>query len=132
VSDAPQQIVFQEYVHTVTEQRERLRRLEAELHTAVKAWRLYPAVEAVQALRGLDLTGTVTLIAEVGDLTRFDTPRKLMSYLGLTQSEYPSGAHRHQDGITKAGNGHAKRALVEGAWSSAQSSSALRGSNPRA
>jgi transposase len=111
-----QQIVFQEYVHTVTEQSERLRHLEAELHTAVTTWRLYPVVEAVQALRGLDLTGAVTLIAEVGDVTRFDTPRKLMSYLGLTPSEYSSGAHRHQGGITKAGNGHARRALVEGAW----------------
>ncbi len=111
-----QQIVFQEYVHTVTEQSERLRRLESELHTAVKTWRLYPVVEAVQALRGLDLTGAGTLIAEVGDLTRFDTPRKLMSYLGLTPSEYSSGAHRRQGGITKAGNGHARRALVEGAW----------------
>src|SRR5947209_4546858 len=111
-----QQIVLQEYVHTVTEQSERLRRLESELHTAVKTWRLYPVVEAVQALRGLDLTGAGTLIAEVGDLTRFDTPRKLMSYLGLTPSEYSSGAHRRQGGITKAGNGHARRALVEGAW----------------
>jgi transposase len=111
-----QQIVFQEYVHTVTEQTDRLRRLEGELHTAVTTWRLQPVVTAVQALRGLDLTGAVTLIAEVGDLTRFDTPRKLMSYLGLTPSEYSSGASRRQGGITKAGNGHARRALVEGAW----------------
>ena len=111
-----QQIVFQEYVHTVTEQTDRLGRLETELHTAVKTWRLYPVVEAIQALRGLDLSGAVTFIAEVGDVTRFDTPRKLMSYLGLTPSEYSSGASRHQGGITKAGNGHARRALVEGAW----------------
>jgi transposase len=111
-----QQIVFQEYVRAVSEQAERRQRLEGELHEAVKGWRLYPVVEAVQALRGLDLTGAVTLIAEVGDLTRFDTPRKLMSYLGLTPSEYSSGAHRRQGGITKAENGHARRALVEGAW----------------
>jgi transposase len=111
-----QQIVFQEYVHTVTAQTDRLQRLERELHTAVTTWRLQPVVEAVQALRGVDLTGAVTLIAEVGDLTRFDTPRKLMSYLGLTPSEYSSGASRRQGGITKAGTGHARRALVEGAW----------------
>ncbi len=111
-----QQIVFQEYVHVVSEQTERLGRLETELRTAVTTWRLSPVVEAVQALRGLNLTGAVTLIAEVGDLTRFDTPRKLMSYLGLTPSEYSSGPHRRQGGITKAGNGHARRALVEGAW----------------
>jgi transposase len=100
----------------VSEQTERLGRLETELQTAVTTGRVTPVVEAVQALRGLNLTGAVTLIAEVGDLTRFDTPRKLMSYLDLTPSEYSAGAHRHQGGITKAGNGHARRALVEGAW----------------
>ncbi len=111
-----QQIVFQEYVRAVTEQQERLQRLEAKLHNAVKQWRLYPMVEAIQALRGIDLTGAVIFIAEVGDLTRFDTPRKLMAYLGLTPSEYSSGKRRRQGRITKTGNGHARRALVEGAW----------------
>jgi transposase len=113
---APQQIVFQEYVRAVTEQQERLQRLERELHEAVKSWRLYPVVEAIQALRGVELTGAIILIAELGDLTRFDTPRKLMAYLGLTPSEYSSGERRRQGGITKAGNRHARRALVEGAW----------------
>jgi transposase len=111
-----QQIVFQEYVRAVTEQHERLQRLERELLDEVKGWRLLPVVEAIQALRGIDVTGAVILIAEVGDLTRFDTPRKLMSYLGLTPSEYSSGERRRQGGITKAGNAHARRALVEGAW----------------
>jgi transposase len=111
-----QQIVFQEYVRAVTEQTERLRRLETELHDAAKSWRLSSVVDAIQALRGISLTGAIVLIAELGDLTRFDTPRKLMSYLGLTPSEYSSGERRRQGGITKAGNGHARRALVEGAW----------------
>ena len=111
-----QQIVFQEYVRAVTEQHERLQRLESELHEQVKSWRLDPVVEAIQALRGVELTGAVILIAELGDLTRFDTPRQLMSYLGLTPSEYSSGERRRQGGITKAGNTHARRALVEGAW----------------
>ena len=65
----------------------------------MKTWRLYPLVEAVQALRGLDRTGAVTFMAEVGDVRRFDTPRKLMSYLGLTPSEYSSGERRHQGGF---------------------------------
>ena len=86
-----QQIVFQEYVRAVTEQQERLQRLERELHEAVQGWRLYPVVEAIQALRGVELTGAVILVAELGDLTRFDSPRQLMSYLGLTPSEYSSG-----------------------------------------
>ena len=111
-----QQIVFQEYVRAVTEQHDRRQRLESALHDQVKSWRLSPVVEAIQALRGVEHTGAVILIAEVGDLTRFDTPRKLMSYLGLTPSEYSSGERRRQGGITKAGNTHARRALVEGAW----------------
>jgi transposase len=111
-----QQIVFQEYVQTVTEQTERRRRRERELPAAGQTWRLQPVVEAVQALRGGNFTGAVTLIAEVGDRTRFETPKKLMSSLGLTPSEYSSGEHRRQGGITKAGNGHARRTLVEGAW----------------
>jgi transposase len=111
-----QQIVFQEYVRAVTEQQERLQRLEHELHDAVKGWRLFPVVEALQALRGIELTGAVILATELGDLTRFANPRQLMSYLGLTPSEYSSGERRRQGGITKAGNGHARRALVEGAW----------------
>jgi transposase len=86
------------------------------LREAVTTWRLYPVVEAIQALRGVELTAAIILVSEVGDLTRFDTPRKLMSYLGLTPSEYSSGSQRRQGGITKAGNGHARRALVEGAW----------------
>jgi len=111
-----QQIVFQEYVRAVTEQHERVQRLETELHEHVKTWRLDPVVEAIQALRGVELTGAVILIAELGDLTRFATPRQLMSYLGLTPSEYSSGERRRQGGITKAGHTHARRALVEGAW----------------
>ena len=84
-----QQIVFQEYVRAVTEQHDRLQRLESALHDQVKSWRLYPVVEAIQALRGVELTGAVILIAELGDLTRFDTPRKLMSYLGSRPPSTP-------------------------------------------
>ena len=64
----------------------------------------------------MQFTVAVTIIAELGDLTGFDNPRQLVSYLGLTPSEYSSGDRRRQGGITKAGNIHAQRALVEGAW----------------
>src|SRR5256712_1781971 len=110
-----QQIVFQEYVRTVTERTDLLQRLEAELLAQAKPWRLYPVVEALQALRGVQFTVAITTIAELGDLTRFDTPRQLMSYLGLTPSEYSSGDRRRLGGITKAGNGHARRVLIEAA-----------------
>jgi Transposase IS116/IS110/IS902 family. len=71
-------------VRALSEHHERRQRLEAELQAQVKAWRLYPVAEAVQAMRGVQFTVAVTLIAEIGDLTRFDNPRQLMSYLGLT------------------------------------------------
>jgi transposase len=111
-----QQIVFQEYVRAVHEHTERLQRLEQELHDQVKSWRLHPVVDALQALRGVQFLVAVTTVAELGDLTRFDTPRELMSFLGLIPSEYSSGERRRQGAITKAGNTHARRALIEGAW----------------
>jgi transposase len=111
-----QPIVFQEYVRAVSEQTERLQRLEAELQTQVQTWRWVPVVEAIQALRGVQFTVAVTLIAELGDLSRFENPRQLMSYLGLTPSEHTSGERRRQGAITKTGNSHARRALIEGAW----------------
>jgi transposase len=111
-----QQIVFQEYVRAVNEHTERLQRLEQELQEHVKSWRLHPVVEALQALRGVQFTVAVTMVAEVGDLSRFDTPRELMKFLGLIPSEYSTGERRQQGAITKAGNTHARRALVEGAW----------------
>lgn len=58
----------------------------------------------------------VTVVAEVGDFQRFDNPRKLMAYLGLTPSEHSSGSSVRKGGITKAGSGLARRALIEGAW----------------
>src|SRR5919109_3036988 len=111
-----QHIVFQEYVRAVNEHTERLQRLEQALQEHVQAWRLHPVVEALQALRGVQFTVAVTMVAEIGALTRVDNPRELMTFLGLIPSEYSSGERRQQGAITKAGNTHARRALVEGAW----------------
>ena len=109
-------MVFQAYVHTVTAQTERLHRLAYDLREQVHPWRFSPVVEALQALRGVQCTVAVTTVAALGDLTRFDSPRQLMHYLGLTPSEYSRGARRQQGSSTKTGNTHARRALVEGAW----------------
>jgi transposase len=73
-------------------------------------------VHTLQSLRGLGLVGAATLVAELGDITRFDNPRQLMAYLGLVPSEASSGRTRRQGGITKAGNGAARRMLIEAAW----------------
>jgi transposase len=111
-----QQIVCQEYVRAVTAQSERLGRLEQELQDGVQTWRLRAVVDALQVLRGVQCTVAVTIVATLGDLTRFDTPRQLLSSLGLTPSEYATSDHRHQGAITNTGNAHARRALIEGAW----------------
>jgi len=111
-----QQIVFQEDLQTVTAQSERLGRLALALHEQVPTWRCAPVVEALQALRGVQCSVAVTTVAELGDLTRFEHPRQLMNDLGLTPSEYSSGARRQQGSIPKTGHTPARRALVEGAW----------------
>src|SRR3989449_2834219 len=110
-----QQIVFQEYVRTVSERTELLRRLESELLEQAKTWRLAPVVEALQALRGGQFTVAITTVAELRDLPRLHSPRQLMSDPGPTPSEYSSGEGRPPGGITKIGNGHARRVLVEAA-----------------
>jgi transposase len=111
-----QQIVFQESLHAVDEQMNRLARLEQELADLAPAWRLYPVVQALQALRGVQWLIALTIVAELGDLSRFDNPRQLSAFVGLIPSEYSSGATRRQGGITKAGNPRARRALIEAAW----------------
>lgn len=111
-----QQIAFQEYLHSVTEATARIARLEGAIIEAVVPWRFYPVVEALQALRGVALISAATLVAEIGDIGRFDHPRQLMAYLGLVPSEHSSGNTRRQGAITKAGNTHARCALVECAW----------------
>jgi transposase len=84
----------------------------------VKTWRVSPVVEALHALRGGQCTVAVTLVAEMGDLTRVESPRELMKCMGLMPAAYASGAQRRPGAMTKAGNTHARRVLVEGAWAS--------------
>ena len=112
-----QQIVLQEFIQTISERLARLERLDNELSHHVYQWRYYPVVKAIQAMRGVRLLVATGVVAELGDLTRFDHPRKLMSYLGLVPSEHSSGGKRHIGAITKCGNGRARRLLVEGAHS---------------
>ncbi len=111
-----QQVVFQEYVDAVMEAQRRVAGLEEQIHQAVATWSLRPLVEALISLRGVNVLTAVTVLAELGDLTRFDTPRQLMSHLGLVPSEHSSGPRRRQGGITKTGNSHVRRVLVEAAW----------------
>lgn len=111
-----QQIAFQEYLHMITEATRRIERLEQALRDALPLWSLAPLVAALQALRGVQLIAAMTLVAELQDFLRFESPRQLMAYVGLVPAEHSSGAKRRQGSITKAGNSCARRMLVEVAW----------------
>jgi len=111
-----QQIAFEEYVQAVEEAGARLERLAVAIAAQLEHWRWRPLVEALQAFRGLSAIHAVRIVAELGDLSRFESARKLMGYLGMVPSEDSSGARRRQGAITKAGNSSARRALIEAAW----------------
>ena len=111
-----QQIVLQEYLDAVREATARVQRLTAQIRELVPQWRQAPFVRAYQALRGVSLIVAATVAAEIGDLGRFANPKELMAYLGLVPSEHSSGATVRRGRITKTGNGHARRVLVEAAW----------------
>ena len=116
--EAPvQQVVFQEYVDAVLDAWRREADLEEQIRSAVASRSLRPVVEALISLRGVNVITAVTVLAELGDITRFDSPRQLMSFLGLVPSEHSSGSRRRQGAITKTDNSHVRRILVESAWS---------------
>jgi transposase len=111
-----QQIGFQEYLHSITEATARIQRLEQAMREALAQWTLKPLVQALMSMRGVQLIAAMTLVAELQDFTRFESPRKLMAYVGLVPGEHSSGPKRRQGSITKAGNSAARRMLVEVAW----------------
>jgi transposase len=114
---AEQRIAFEEMLLAVRQAQERIARLEQAIRAAVADWSLGQVVTALMAMRGLDLVSATALLAEIGDLTRFQTPRELMGYLGLVPSERSTGDSVKRGGITKAGNRRARRILVECSWS---------------
>jgi transposase len=113
---AAQDATFAEYRQAVSEANERVQRLVETLRDQCTTWRMQPVLEALMTLRGIDFVAAATLVAELGDLKRFAHPRELMSFLGLVPSEYTSGDARHLGKITKTGNGHVRRILIEAAW----------------
>jgi len=111
-----QSITFAEYRNAVQEADERVERVTAALREQVAAWRWAGVVKALMSLRGIDFIAAVTVMAELGDFSRFAHPKELMSYLGLVPSEYSTGESRVQGKITKTGNAHVRRVLIESAW----------------
>jgi len=112
-----QRIVFEEMMLAVRQAQERIERLVLAIRTAVSEWSLAEMVTALMAMRGMDLISATTFLAEIGNLSRFQTPRELMAYLGLVPSENSTGDTIKRGPITKAGNRRARRMLVECAWS---------------
>ena len=110
-------VVLEDYIAAVEVAQIRRDRLTAQIETMLPDWTLAPVVAALQTMRGMALVNAATLIAELGDLSRFTNPRQLMAHLGLVPSEHSSGASVKRGGITKAGNGAARRLLIEAAWS---------------
>ena len=111
------QLVLQEYIDAVKATTQRVVDITEQMLRALPDWSLGPIVESLVALRGIDKVAAMVLLAELGDISRFDSPKQLMAYLGLVPSEHSSGGRRRQGAITLTGNGHARRMLVESAWS---------------
>lgn len=109
--------VLVDYVEAVQRATERVARLDKDIAELVESWSLKPLVEALQGLRGIRLLSAVIIAAELGSMARFATPRKLMAYLGLVPSEHSSGERTSRGAITRTGNKHVRRILVEAAWS---------------
>lgn len=112
------QAAFLDYVHEVEHAADRLQRTEKAIDDAIAAAppEIQQVVQALQALRGVGKIVAVTVVAEVGSLSRFSNPRQLMSYAGMVSSEYSSGSRIQRGGITKTGNAHLRRVIVEAAW----------------
>lgn len=111
-----QQIVFQEYVDSVQAMTRRVAAFDEQMECAAADSMFWPVIEGLMALRGVKLITATTIVAEIGDLRRFATAPQLMAYLGVVPSEHSSGESKSRGGITKTGNGHVRRVLVESAW----------------
>jgi transposase len=109
---------FLDYVHEVSHQAERITELEKAIDTAIAAApeQIRAVIEALQALRGVAKITAVSVVAEVGSFSRFESPRSLMGYSGMVASEFTTGHRVRRGGITKTGNAHLRRVVGEAAW----------------
>lgn len=112
-----QQIAFQSYLNRLNQAEARKKELEMQIADLMPDWSLGPMVTALRSLKGVGMVVAATLVAEVGEFSRFASPRKLMAYLGLVPGEHSSGGSIRPRGITKAGNGDLRALLFEAAWS---------------
>nr|VFK45938.1 MAG: Transposase IS116/IS110/IS902 family protein [Candidatus Kentron sp. TC] len=110
-------IVLEEYIDAVKIAGARVATITDRMMKVLPQWSLAPLLDSLIALRRIDKISAMVLLGELGDISRFDSPKQLMAYLGLTPSEHGSGKRRRQGAITLTGNSRARRTLVESAWS---------------
>lgn len=108
--------VLADYILAAQQATERVRRLTEDLQELIIGWALQPLVKNLQAFHGIQLVTAASIAAEIGDFLRFPTARQFMAFVGLIPSEDTTGERRRQGGITKTGNCHVRRLLVEAAW----------------
>lgn len=111
-----QQIAFASYLRAESQAVDRRAELDQQIQELVPNWSLAPLVEALQTLRGVAFTIAVSIVAEIGDMSRFTTARHLMAFLGLVPAERSSGSTVRPRGITKSGNPFIRSLLLESAW----------------
>lgn len=115
-STVAQERVLADAVQTAESAAARIAKLDEEIASCVEKWALAPLVKHLQAFRGIKLVTAVGLAAEIGDFSRFPRASKLMAFVGLVPSENSSGQTRRQGSLTKTGNRHVRRLLIEAAW----------------
>ncbi len=115
-TDDNAQVVFIEYLAALEQELERIQRLNAKIEEESRHPEIAGAVSRLRTLRGVDTVTAMTLVSELVDFSRFNTAHELMSFAGLVTSEYSSGGKERRGRITKTGNAHVRRVLVEAAW----------------
>jgi len=115
---AAQQATVVDYLHEVEHAAERIARLERSIDAAIETLpqKLHAVIDALQSLRGIAKISAVSIMAEVGELSRFESARQLMGYSGAVSREYSSGERIRRGSISKAGNAHLRRIVIEAAW----------------
>jgi transposase len=113
-----QEATLLDYLHEVEHAQERIARLDLAIEEAVKSTspKMKAVIEGLQALRGIAQVAAVTIVAELGEISRFSRARRLMGYGGIVASEHSSGESTQRGSITKTGNTHLRRVVVEAAW----------------
>ncbi|ENP6907389.1 IS110 family transposase, partial [Escherichia coli] len=114
-SQPSQQIAFQHYCQSLEQIEDRILQLDQEISRLLPEWSLCNLVCQLQALKGVGQLIAITLVAELGDFSRFSNPKQLMAFLGLVPGEYSSGNSIRPRGITKVGNSELRRLLYEAA-----------------